>query len=46
MKDNIAALAQTMSLFDQKGDGDSDNQYNHSEKKMIMKAMQSLDFWR
>ena len=32
MKDNIAALAQTMSLFDQKGDDESDNQYNHSEE--------------
>ena len=32
MKDNMAALAQTMSLFDQKKDDESDTQYNYDEE--------------
>ena len=32
MKDSMAALAQTMSLFDQKKDDESDTQYNYSEE--------------
>ena len=32
MKDNMAALAQTMSLFGQKGDNESDTQYNYDEE--------------
>ena len=31
MKDNMTALAQTTSLFDQKRDDESDTQYNYSE---------------
>ena len=32
MKDNMAALAQTMSLFGQKEDNDQDTHYNYSEE--------------
>ena len=32
MKENMAALAQTMSLFGQKGDDESDTQYNYDEE--------------
>ena len=32
MKDNMAALAQTMNLFDQKKDDESDTHYNYSEE--------------
>ena len=32
MKDDMVALAQTMSLFGQKGDNEQDTQYNYSEE--------------